>query len=171
MAEFAIKKLPRPKTKDGSNRVAIFLVGQGGSVSLFRAATAAGDGFGFEIDGAQAESEKPFVRTRATTGRLSVRRLGTTLTFWRSEADGPLEEIGSADFDPGPISEVAFHADALTSGDGFDVRFDRIEILGDRIDRRRPDSADGTFSWASIIVLVAACAIGILIVRRWRHGR
>ncbi len=170
-AQFTIKKLPRPKTKQGSNRIAISLEGPDRSASLFRAAAAEGDGYGYETDGAQAESEKRFVRTRATTGRLCARRRGTTLTFWRSEAGGSLEQIGSASFDSGPISEVAFLADALNSGDGLDVRFDRIEILADRIERLRPSSGDGALSWASITGLVAGCTIAALIIRRWRNGR
>ena len=97
--------------------------------------TADGDGYGYEIDGLRPNRRKVRADPSDDRSASAYERRGTTLTFWRSEADGPLEQIGSADFDPGPISEVAFLADALNSGDGFDVRFDRIEILADRIER------------------------------------
>jgi hypothetical protein len=171
MACFAIVKLPRPKTKDGSNRIAIFLDGPDRSASLYRAANSGADGYGYEIHGAQADSEKRFVPTRATTGRLRVERRGSTMTFSRSEAAGPLEQIGSAEFDSGPISEIAFLADALNSDDGLDVRFDRIEILADRIKRRGPSSGESTPWGALIIGLLAAGAFTALIILLWRSYR
>lgn len=100
-----------------------------------------------------------------------ARRRGKTLTFWRSEAEGPLEQIGSADFDSSPISDVAFLADARDSGDGFDLRFDHIEILADRIVRSGASSGGGPSSWLSIIGLFAAGSIAALIIRRWRNNR
>lgn len=172
-AQFTIGKLPRPKTKQGSNRIAILLDGPDRAASLFRAANLGSDGYSYEIYGTRDESkmEKPFVPTRATNGRLRAQRRGTAMTFWRGEAGGPLEQIGSSEFGSGPISEVAFLADAQNSGDGFDVRFDRIEVLADRVRRRGPSSGEGTLSWSSIMGLFAAGAIAISIIRRWRNRR
>ena len=170
-ASFAIRKLPRPKSKDGSNRIAIFLDGRDRSASLYRAANSGADGYGYEIHGVQAESENRFVPTRATTGRLRIERRGTTMTFWRSEGALPLEQIGSAEFDSSPISEVALLADARNSGDGFDVRFDRIGILADRIKRRGPGSGEATPWGALIIGLFAAGACTALIIRYWQNYR
>ena len=170
-AQFAIRRLPRPKTKQGSNRIAIFLDGPVQSASLFRAANPDGDGYGYEIYNTQAESETRFVPSRSTTGRLGVLRRGTTMTFWRSEDGGPLKQIGSAEFDSGPITEVAILADALNSGDGLDVRFDRIEIHADRIIRRGSTPGEGTLPWTSIMGLFAAGALAIVIIRHRRNGR
>ncbi len=170
-AHFSIAKLPRPKTKQGSNRIAIALDGPDRFASVFRAATHGGDVYDYEINGNQTESESQSVPTRATTGGLSARRRGTALSFWRSEAGGELEQLGSAEFDSGPISGVAFLADARDSGDGFDVRFDRIEILADRIVRVEPDFGEGTPWWLLAIGLFAASGIAVLIIRRWRNGR
>ena len=170
-ASFAIRKLPRPKTKEGSNRVAIFLGGSDRSASLYRAANSGADGYCYEINSAQAESENRFVPTRATTGRLRIERRGTTMTFWRSEGALPLEQIGSADFDSDPISEIVFLADALNSGDGFDVRFGRIEILADRIKRHETRIGEPT-SWESLSLgLIAVGAITALIIRHRRNCR
>ena len=170
-AQFTIAKLPRRRTKQGSNRIAIFLEGRERYASVFRAATHGGDGYGYEIDGDLAESAHDFVPTRATSGRLSARRRGTSLSFWRSEADGPLEQIGSVEFDSSPISDLAFLADARDSGDGFDIRFDRIEIVADRIVRAGLSSGAGRFAWSSIIGLFAAGSLAALIIRRWRNRR
>ncbi len=172
-AQFSIGKLPRPKTKVASNRVAILLQGPDRAASLFRAADSGRDGYSYEIHDAQivSESEKPFVPTRANTGRLRAQRRGTAMTFWRGEGGGPFEQIGSSEFGSGPVTEVAFLADAQNSGDDFDVRFDRIEILADRIKRHGPSSGEETLSWASIMGLFAAGTIAILIIRRWRNSR
>jgi hypothetical protein len=170
-ASFAIRKLPRPKTKEGSNRVAIFLGGSDRSASLYRAANSGADGYCYEINSAQAESENKFVPTRATTGRLRIERRGTTMTFWRSEGALPLEQIGSAEFDSDPISEIVFLADALNSGDGFDVRFGRIEILADRIKRHETRIGEPT-PWGSLSLgLTAVGAITALIIRHQRNCR
>jgi hypothetical protein len=167
-AGFTIRKLPRPKTKGASNRIAIFLGAANRSASLYRAANSGGDGYGYEINSAQAVSENRFVPTRATTGQLRVERRGTTMTFWRSAAAGPLEQIGAAEFDSNRISEVVFLADALDSGDGFDVRFDRIEVLADRIKRHETSSGETT-PWGSLILgLVAVGTFTALIAHYWR---
>ena len=170
-AWFVIRRLPRPKTKEGSNRIAIFLGGPDRSASLYRTANWGADGYGYEIYRAQGEPEKRFVPTRATAGRLRVERRGTTMTFWRGEAALPLEQVGSAEFDSGPVAEIAFRADALNSGDGFDVRFDRIEILADRIKRHGSSVGEAAPGGALIIGLLATGTFTALIIRHWRNYR
>jgi hypothetical protein len=77
-AQFTIGRLPQPKTKQGSNRIAILLHGPDRFASLFRAATRAGNEYGYDVDGSEGRPETGSVPTRrtaqgGTTGRSGSR--------------------------------------------------------------------------------------------------
>lgn len=173
VAQYAIHRLPRPRGKSGSNNVEIAVAGPDGFATVFRTADAAvGDGNGYYVDYAdQRETVYQHVPSTATTGQLSVQRVGTKLVFSRGEVAGSLVEMGSVEFGREPITEVVFQALANNTTDALDVQFDRIEIRADRIIRLRSPSPVGWGLWLWGVIVASVGAAGFWVGRLWLLGR
>jgi len=165
-ARFRARKLPRPGGGSGSNRVEVRVGGSDRSASVFREASPEAEGFGYAVETpfgvGDAEKHSP---SKATSGRLKVRRVGTTLSFWKGEGGGPIAELGSVDFGSGPIREVAFQVAARGTTDAVDVTFEEVAVRADRIVRRESPPGRGA-GWPSPgLGLVAAAVLAVLAAR------
>ncbi len=94
-AQFAIRKLPRPKLEKASNRIEVAVRGQDGTAGVYRHLSRDSEGFGFRRD---RSHNVRLASAKVTTGRLQVERRGSQLIFRCGEGSGPLEQIGTSEF-------------------------------------------------------------------------
>ena len=166
VADFTILRLSRPAeppkgaaVKDPSNNVEIFLNAPERMVTVFRDHRPFGEGWGFYANSPEGGSTlRNFPATGKKSGRLAVRRLGDDLTFFCSEADGALVEMGTVKFSAVPIVELGLQALALRSPDAIDVRFERLSVKADKIVRLHepPSTGWGLGPWLTLALVVAA---------------
>jgi hypothetical protein len=171
-AGFKAAKLPRPSQDAASNRVEVRVSGSDRSASVYRRANATADEFGYSVQnpfgGGDVEKNVP---AKALSGRLKVRRVGSTLSFWRAEAEGPIVELGSVDFGSGPIVEVSLQVDAQGTTDGLDVTFEQVAIQADRIIRHEYPPASGLGEWVWACGLGFTAVVAAFFVRRRMSDR
>jgi len=153
---YSIAKLPRPpEGQKGRNIVEIYLSRPGGFVSVFRNAEAE-DNYGYHVHAPDVIGKNDVYRRSkagATSGRLEIRRVGTDLHFSRGDPGGSPIEMGTARFDAGPITQVAFQALAYQTTDSLDITFDDIEIEADRIMPLSEAARPARRLWMTLIVL------------------
>ena len=172
--EFSVTRLPHPKAGSFRNSLEIFLSSPNGVASLFRTAETTGDKF-------RLLREPPWRRPSAghRSLRLDDGQVGTSrdpahrrrlLLFFAGTGESEPIELGSAEFDAQPITDVALQVLAQNSADGIEGRFHRFDIEADRIFRllEPPRSSGPTWIWilAAAILLGGALAAAVLLAKR-----
>jgi prepilin-type N-terminal cleavage/methylation domain-containing protein len=167
VADFTIVKLPRPSKAKGANGVELTIWSPERYASVFHQVQSGGEGYGYFVRGDDdaSKDQASFIKTGSKTGKLGFRRVGSRLWFLRGETQGELVEFTSIEFGTAPVRETALEGFANGTPDGLEVRFDRLEIKADQIDRYESPGFELP-GWAWGIAIVPVCLVGLEIRRR-----
>lgn len=161
--EYAIDQLPVPKSEAGWNNIEIYLHGPDGEASLYRNAQAGklGQGLGAHFrPWTPGEVQGLDQRWPSDTpgGRLSLRRVGETLSFLGADGKSDLKEYQQCEFGRGPITNVAFQIVANQTTDSLEARFLRIDVKAGRVvgGQRRLSPRVSPWVWLPLTAAVAA---------------
>jgi len=101
-----------------------------------------------------------------STGRLAARRKGGMIYFYRSEGGAPEVEIGLIPFGAGTVSDVSLRVHAMNTTDALDVRFSRLHVAADEIDRilggNPPRRSGRPWALVTVVTLTLSGAVAVM---------
>jgi len=160
-----VARLPRPRSRPGTNLVALTLVAPEGRVLVGRRVDEAGDRFEAEVVDAAGNRVAGGKReARGATVMIEAVRSGPKLSLRCSSSPGEPVEIVSFDLGTTPVREIGLIVSASETSDGLDIRLDEFVVRGERVvPHQRPEPAPRWgWGWA------AFPAIALTLTVIWR---
>lgn len=171
---YDIKKLPRPDSPEAqaspyqhSNNIELSWWRPEQIVIVFRNHRIVGEHYGYHVAIGKKKPSGMSKPALGPTGRLGMRRAGAKLTFLHATGNGPLQELGTIDWNTDPVPVPSFGVRPLKTTDGIDVVFSHFHIKADQIvwSKQRPAPPVASRPWHWLLAVPLAVGGGFVAYR------